>query len=335
MKRRIPLPDANEANKKVKLDPANDSEQKMTPEEMLTWFIANETKNKEKSNSSNTSQVRENKLQVDKDKKTKKIANEIERPKLVRNYPTKQPLDYLDENEGYLSSEFLNKNIPSEIAQLVDDIPIKVNTCNLIISHLFYGQCRTDIYVIKTIQMMNEIKSKFRTYCDIKIKTGQTIDPFDSFVYLLSCYMEKSYITESKHRGPIRRTPALPRNEEFVDFATKVIITQWKIVCLSPWGLNNKNILNGAFIYHALAVLNHMKKGGKGQKIDGDDSKFIDIIPKSDYATKYWPPMSDILSYKFSKSMITIGTNNLTYAYGSIKNNKLKIPTRLIGKVNQ
>jgi hypothetical protein len=241
----------------------------------------------------------------------------------------KHPLEYLNENNGDISSLYLNTNLNSDTYHLVNNLDIKENSCRMMICHIFFSDIRTNIYIKKMLQIIKNLKLNLKSYYDTKKNTGQKIIYFDSLRFFVKRYHETSLVIECKNRV-IRRTPALPINEKFIKEATKVIMDQWKILCLTPWGLENASTLGGSFLSHILAILNYLGKGGGGQRVGKDSTDFIEIIPESKYANKYWPPNTDFMDYNLDKNMITIGTNHLTYAYNSIKKAKLQIPTNFL-----
>lgn len=135
---------------------------------------------------------------------------------------------------------------------------------------------------------------------------------------------------ENNHENKIYsslKTPRLKRNKNYINFVVKTVILQWKIICLTPWGLNNAKILQNYFPYHVLAIINLMKDGGKSQIIK---DKRITIIPSSPYTSRYWLPLNDLTHLGFQKKLITDAMNYFSKAYNSIIYYKLPIPADLI-----
>lgn len=152
---------------------------------------------------------------------------------------------------------------------------------------------------------------------------------------------------EEEEEMRYHRTPKLKTNENYISFVSKTVILQWKIICLSPWGLENARLLQNHFPYHVLAIINLMKDGGKSQIIKHQieennikknpplNERHIQIVPASIYTSTYWPPLNDLTNFGFDKKLIVDATNHLTKAYESIITNKLPIPIQLIEDVSK
>ncbi len=202
--------------------------------------------------------------------------------------------------------------------RLMSDIDIKTVTCRKIIEKLFFSDTRTEVCVCMELKKMIAIKKELKSYYATKIKCGIPINFMDAFKYYYNAYSRHTFIEEDSGARIVERTFALPVNEEFLKFATSIVMLQWKISCLSPFGMSNASDLD--FINHTLAVLSHMKKGGRNQYVDG--MSCVQIIPPSRYARKNWPPLNDIEYYGFKKAMITMGTRTLMKVWKSINDDK-------------
>jgi hypothetical protein len=317
------------------------------PEKVLDWFIKQQTNvntqnlNKNQ-NIQNTLTISKNTTKKPKGKKdssnnltiskqnSQVFSQMFKQNKNVRNNLLKiHPLEILNNNNGELTQLYALKNLSKDTYNLLNNIEIKRKSCRMMIEHIFYSNVRTGIYIERMLQIIKNLKLNLKSYYDTKKTTGQKIVYFDSLRFFVKRYNEMSLVRECKDRT-IRRTPALPINNEFIEGATNIIIQQWKILCLTPWGLENSSTLGSSFLSHILAILNYLGKGGGGQRFGNNNKDFIEIIPESKYANKYWPPNTDFIYYGLDKNMITIGTNHLTYAYNSIKKAKLQIPTKFL-----
>jgi hypothetical protein len=106
-------------------------------------------------------------------------------------------------------------------------------------------------------------------------------------------------------------TPELARSEEFIDFFFDIAWTQWRLVCQSPYGMENQSQLN--FTRNTLALLYLMRMGG----VYMED---VQVVPACHYVTKYVPPKKDLVHYDLQCSYITRSTKQITSAYGSLWN---------------
>lgn len=222
------------------------------------------------------------------------------------------------------------KEMDSAMERLMSDIDIKTNTCREIVMKLFFSDTRSEIYVFMELKKMISIKKELKSYYATRSKCGISICFMDAFKYYYKSYMRQTFIVEESGERVVERTFALPKNEEFLDFSVAVVVLQWKISCLSPYGLSNPADLD--FINHTLAVLCHLKKGGRKQQIS--ENTYVQIIPPSEFARKHWPPLNDIEHYGFKKSMITMGTRTLMKVWKSIYDDTTcEFPSKTLEKV--
>jgi hypothetical protein len=245
---------------------------------------------------------------------------------------------------GFESSSDKNKNSSDQVKntiseiikrrnndKLLSDIDIKTDTCRQIISRLFFSDVRTVIFITKEIEKIQIINRELKSYYSTRLSMNVSIDFLDAFSYYWDSYFKLTWISEENGDRIVERTPALKLDEDFLQFATSVVILQWKISCLSPFGLENPSNLE--FVSHTLAVMNHLKKEGRNQRLEESD-RYVQIIPPSDFARKYWPPMKDIDLYGFTKAKITIGTSTLMKVWKSIHDDpKCEFPEKMLSRM--
>lgn len=108
-----------------------------------------------------------------------------------------------------------------------------------------------------------------------------------------------------------------PKNPEFVQRTTDIILMQWNILINSPLCKNTgTGKLN--FINHALAILYEMRKGGLVLRNE-------QIIPKCEYTRTYMPPIDLIEHFGYKKGHITSGLKLLLEAHQSIPQEEVNI----------
>lgn len=270
-----------------------------------------------------------------------------------------------------ISTEFLKNNeyvIHKETCLLLSNLNMKELICEQIIELIFYSKERTILFALKMYQLFvvklhrllkNYYVNESSSSLNILRAYEFFINAFNSEHHsltspssLLSDDDDEMIIDndnddndnvdddDNKHQkdSNVRhssslKTPKLKRNEDYISFVRKTVMLQWKIICLTPWGLKNAKLLQNHFPYHVLAIINLMKDGGKSQIIK--DDKKIQIIPSSNYTSKYWLPLNDLTHLGFQKKLITDAMNHFTKAYNSILFYKLPIPMNLIEETVQ
>jgi hypothetical protein len=182
--------------------------------------------------------------------------------------------------------------------------------CSHIIHTLYYSPLRTYVFEKHVAKKKADAKKALVNYYQSKYERGE-------IPILVKAFM----IYYTTLDGIFEKAPALPVNEKFVNFAQEVVMLQWAVSCLSPYGVENPRKLN--FTSHCLAVLNFMKKEGKMWH-----NRYV--IPGSAYASRYAPKQADLKQYGYEKKSITEGTRALICVYNSIVRESLNIPYKML-----
>ena len=220
-----------------------------------------------------------------------------------------------DENDyshfSVMSKTGSTRDLDSKHPQLMDS-ESKKEICYRIVYRLFYSKIRNRIYSDYCQKKYKEARKALVSYFKSKHEKGKLPVQYDAFVIF--------YASMHSHDSKVP-TGALKANPKFMEFICTVIMNQWRLTCMSPYGLNNCYRLN--FQNHVLAVLNHVSKGGfewNGRM----------VITGCDYVAKYMPPINHLHYYKYYKNCVTSGTSVLKQVYESIERKGLQIPYKML-----
>jgi hypothetical protein len=231
------------------------------------------------------------------------------RRKKQRKIPTAAQIKAFEELEradSQTAFSLLTCGSRSELANLEE----RRNTCMAVVDRLFFSEERTAIFEKMEDKRAKEAKKMLMKYYQSEYKKGKLPVLPDAYaVYRTAC--KPDYF----------RTKALPFDVSVVKTICDVVLLQWNLVCLSPYGVENDGRLS--FLNHVLAVLQCIRRGGHvwHQKI---------VIPGHKYVTKYMPPVADLDKYGYGKKHVTEGTKALRSAYRSIKENGWPMPYRML-----
>lgn len=187
------------------------------------------------------------------------------------------------------------------------------NQCKRILQHLFYSKKRTEIFNKAQITRQVEVQKVLKKFYAPYYKKNK-LPPFPSPSFYIFQFF-------GENKDVIKRTPALEKNDIFIEWACDVIMVHWTLICLSPFGTDNS--VKFDFTGHVLAVLCHMREGGS---YVGANHGRQNLIPGSKYVAEYMPPLKDMILYGYQKNQITDGTNNISKSYRSLADQGIPVP---------
>jgi len=209
------------------------------------------------------------------------------------------PLPHIPLHTSFLQSIFTNTR------SRVLNYNARCKEIAQILTTLFYSNTRTLRYEQIVEKKPAKASKAVMEFWKMNIAHGKIPPMIEAFL-----------VYEDALTLPPHQSPALIKDNAFVNKMCEVIYRQWLIFCLSPYGLSLDKKVDFSSV--VLALLYSMKRGGRTW------SNFI-IVSGDPYVEKYLFPVPDLEQFGFKRKAVTDGNDMIGRVYESLHYNDIEI----------